>query len=32
MYYIEMFYNTRHLNSYLGYASPVEVEKLAKVA
>ena len=30
--YIEMFYNSRRLHSYLGYVSPAEYEKLAKVA
>ena len=30
--YIEMFYNSRRLHSYLGYVSPIEYEKLAKVA
>jgi len=27
-----MFYNSRRLHSYLGYVSPAEYEKLAKVA
>ena len=30
--YIEIFYNSRRLHSYLDYVSPVEYEKLAKVA
>lgn len=30
--YIEMFYNSRRLHSYLGYVSPTEYEKLAEVA
>ena len=30
--YIEMFYNSRRKHSYLGYVSPNEYEKIAKVA
>lgn len=30
--YIEMFYNSRRIHSYLGYISPNEYEKIAKVA
>ena len=30
--YIEMFYNSTRLHSYLGYISPNEFEALAKVA
>ncbi len=30
--YIEMFYNSRRYHSYLGYVSPAEYEKLAKVS
>ena len=30
--YIEMFYNSERKHSYLGYVSPNEFEKLAKVA
>jgi putative transposase len=30
--YIEMFYNSTRLHSYLGYVSPNEYERLAKVA
>jgi putative transposase len=32
IHYIEMFYNSRRLHSYLGYVSPAEYEKLAMVA
>jgi putative transposase len=30
--YIEMFYNSKRLHSYLGYVSPNDVERLARVA
>ena len=30
--YLEMFYNSRRKHSYLGYVSPNEYEKLARVA
>jgi putative transposase len=30
--YIEMFYNSHRLHSYLGYVSPNDLERLAKVA
>ena len=30
--YIEMFYNSRRKHSYLGYVSPNEYEKCARVA
>jgi len=30
--YIEMFYNSKRLRSYLGYVSPNDFERLARVA
>jgi putative transposase len=32
MEYIEMFYNSRRLHSYLGYMSPNEYEKITSEA